>query len=96
MDFLTQIFNRRAFLERAKSEIARFNRTGRPFSIVLSDIDDFKKLNDTYGHACGDYVLKEVAKVLCSSLREMDFVARWGGEEFIILLAETNLNETCS
>ena len=94
VDFLTQIFNRRAFLERAKSEVARFRRTGKTFSIVLLDIDEFKKLNDTYGHACGDYVLKEVTKVLSSSLREMDIVARWGGEEFIILLAETKLNTT--
>lgn len=88
-DFLTGLSNRRDFLERAGQEEKRFKRIGRPFSLILLDIDHFKKVNDTFGHACGDKVLINVSRTLEDSLRAQDILARWGGEEFICLLPET-------
>lgn len=88
-DFLTGLSNRRDFLERAGQEEKRFNRTNRPFTLILLDIDHFKRVNDTYGHACGDKVLINVSRTLEKSLRAQDILARWGGEEFICLLPET-------
>lgn len=89
-DALTQLPNRRAFLETAKAEIERMQRSGRPLSIVLGDIDRFKNINDQYGHESGDDVLQAVASILRNAIRAQDAVARWGGEEMIILLPETN------
>ncbi|NNJ73098.1 MAG: GGDEF domain-containing protein, partial [Enterobacterales bacterium] len=62
-------------------------------SLVMSDLDNFKKINDTYGHTCGDYVLQQIADCISKQLRETDFVARFGGEEFVMLLPETNIKE---
>ncbi|MGD2088588.1 MAG: GGDEF domain-containing protein [Candidatus Aminicenantes bacterium] len=87
-DPLTQLANRRDFLERLQQEIIRFERSGNPFSVVLGDIDDFKSVNDRYGHDCGDLVLVTIAKIFKSMLRKQDSVGRWGGEEFILLLPE--------
>lgn len=69
--------------------LARSRRSGRPVSIVLSDLDHFKRVNDSLGHAAGDAVLKAVADAIRSSLRSQDVAARWGGEEFILLLPDT-------
>jgi diguanylate cyclase (GGDEF)-like protein len=91
-DPLTQLSNRRDFLERFQQEIIRFERSGKPFSVVLSDIDDFKTVNDRYGHDCGDFVLVNTAKIFKSMIRKQDSVGRWGGEEFILLLPETPLS----
>lgn len=88
-DPLTGLLNRRGFIEVAAKEMQRFLRTGRSFSIVLADLDNFKKFNDQYGHACGDYVLQEVARLLDERVRDMDNVARWGGEEFMLIIPET-------
>ncbi len=88
-DFLTGISSRRDFLERARQEENRCNRTGRSFALILLDIDHFKAVNDAYGHNCGDLVLTSVARNLEQSLRTQDIVARWGGEQFICLLPET-------
>jgi len=88
-DFLTGLSNRRHFLDRAGQEEKRFRRSSRPFAIILLDIDHFKRINDTYGHDCGDKVLARVSRVLGKSLRAQDVLARWGGEEFICLLPET-------
>lgn len=88
-DPLTGLLNRRGFIEEAETEVQRFHRNGRPFSIVLGDVDHFKRINDTYGHACGDYVLRRVADIARERLRDVDRAARWGGEEFIFLLPET-------
>ncbi|MES9991945.1 MAG: GGDEF domain-containing protein [Candidatus Thiodiazotropha sp.] len=88
VDPLTGIANRRAFSERLKSEIARSERSGSPLSLVVWDIDHFKKINDTYGHPFGDDVIRCVAQVIDSHLRESDFTARYGGEEFVALLPE--------
>ncbi len=90
-DPLTKLPNRRDFLEKADVENARADRSGKPISIIMSDIDHFKLVNDTYGHDCGDYVLKTIAETIRNTMRKQDVYARWGGEEFIALLPETNL-----
>jgi len=90
-DPLTGLFNRRAFLERLENEAIRFKRNQKPFSILFGDIDLFKKINDTYGHSAGDAILVNISSILNTEKREIDQVARWGGEEFLILLPETNL-----
>lgn len=87
-DPLTQLSNRRDFLEKFQHEIIRFERSGKPFSVVLGDIDDFKSVNDRYGHDCGDLVLVAIAQIFKSMIRKQDTVGRWGGEEFILLLPE--------
>jgi len=91
-DALTGLFNRRHFTTLAENEISRALRYGRRLSIIMFDIDFFKKVNDTYGHANGDEVLKAVAKTTQNSIRSTDIAARYGGEEFIILLPETPKN----
>ncbi|MFT6274202.1 MAG: diguanylate cyclase (GGDEF)-like protein [Halioglobus sp.] len=88
-DPLTELLNRRGFSEHGEAEIERFLRTGREFSIILGDLDDFKAVNDKYGHACGDSLLIDLAKLLREGVREMDNISRWGGEEFIFILPET-------
>lgn len=88
-DPLTSLANRRAFFEKLEDELKRINRTNSEFSILLIDIDHFKKVNDTYGHDVGDIVLLETAKVIRSCLRETDMPARIGGEEFGVFLPDT-------
>ncbi|MGL1956016.1 MAG: GGDEF domain-containing protein [Colwellia sp.] len=88
-DSLTGIYNRRAFDEIAENEILRAQRERKPISIVLMDIDFFKRVNDNYGHQTGDKVLQEFSQRLKSSLRQYDMLARYGGEEFILLLPNT-------
>jgi len=90
-DPLTHLPNRYSYNERLTLEYNRWRRYRSPLSLVVGDIDLFKQINDTYGHAAGDEVLKAVANALQSALRESDFVARYGGEEFVILLPETTL-----
>jgi len=90
-DDLTGLPNRRGFLDASKVELTRARRSGRPVSIVMADIDHFKQVNDRFGHAGGDAVLRSVAQVLRASIRTEDIAARWGGEEFILLLPETDL-----
>ncbi|MEM1111615.1 MAG: diguanylate cyclase [Pseudomonadota bacterium] len=87
---LTGLLNRRGFIEEAEKEIQRVFRGSPPFALVLADLDHFKLVNDRYGHACGDQVLRRIAAVLSYRVREVDLVARWGGEEFIFLLPETD------
>lgn len=89
IDELTQLFNRRAFFERGREEVVRHRRFHKPLTILLSDIDFFKKVNDTYGHQQGDWVLKEVAQIFHDSLRAVDVPGRLGGEEYAVLLPET-------
>lgn len=89
-DPLTKIFNRRAISEKLNDERVRFERNGRPFTVILGDLDNFKKFNDQYGHDCGDYVLISTASLIQKKVRKQDSVGRWGGEEFIILLPETD------
>lgn len=89
-DYLTNLSNRRAFSELAEREYIRHQRGSSTFTVILADLDDFKQVNDTYGHEVGDQVLVRVADILKSCLREQDLLARWGGEEFIFLLVETD------
>ncbi len=91
MDMLTGLLNRRGFAEVVSNEITRSGRSGRGFTVMMADIDRFKSVNDDYGHAAGDYALQQVSKLMSSQLRDVDTVARWGGEEFIFLLPETSL-----
>lgn len=90
-DPLTKLYNRRKMRESLERERIRFARDQKPFIIAIADIDHFKKFNDTYGHDCGDYVLQEVSHLMKECLRKQDIVARWGGEEFLIMLPETEL-----
>ncbi len=92
LDMLTGLLNRRGFAEKVEQEISRAGRSGRGFVIMMGDIDRFKACNDQYGHACGDFALQQVAELLCKQLRDVDTIARWGGEEFIFLLPETTLD----
>ena len=88
IDGLTQIFNKRYFLETLEREIARSHRYRRELSLVMFDIDHFKKVNDTFGHLAGDYVLKHLAQAVKTRIRREDCFARYGGEEFSIVLPE--------
>ena len=88
-DALTNLSNRRSFLKRLKEETDRSRRHSIPLSLLMVDLDHFKKVNDTYGHDCGDDVLKETANVLRESCRSIDLPARLGGEEFAVLLPQT-------
>ena len=90
-DALTRLYNRRHFENNFEREFARSKRYGSPLSVAIIDIDFFKKINDTYGHLCGDYVLKEVAYKMVNNFRQTDFVFRYGGEEFAVILTETPL-----
>lgn len=88
-DPLTGLYNRRKFDQMVEYELARTDRYQKPFSVVIVDADKFKMINDIYGHLTGDDVLKGVANLLQDNVRECDTLARWGGEEFSILLPET-------
>src|ERR1700722_17744090 len=90
MDGLTSLFNRRHFEELARAEWARFQRYGRPLSLLVIDVDKFKSINDRFGHEAGDLVLKAIADDCNAIRRETDIAARLGGEEFVLLLPETN------
>lgn len=89
VDPLTELWNRRYFNDAARGEILRCLRNGKDVSIIMTDIDFFKKVNDTYGHTAGDAVLRHFAKVMRESVRVTDLVARYGGEEFVLMLPET-------
>lgn len=90
-DELTGLFNRRHFEQNFEREFLRAKRYGSDLSIAIIDIDFFKKVNDTYGHLCGDYVLRETAYTIQDSFRKTDMVFRYGGEEFVVILTETSL-----
>ncbi len=92
LDQLTQVPNRAAYETRLEDEFQRWKRYGHPLSLMVCDVDYFKKINDTYGHLAGDKVLKVLGTNLAKSFRKTDFVARYGGEEFVILLPETTMD----
>ncbi len=92
-DSMTGAFNRRAFFSHAEIEWSRSQRSGRPLAVITSDIDFFKKVNDTYGHHVGDLVIKDYSNRAAKMLRLSDILARFGGEEFVILLPDTGLGE---
>lgn len=93
-DTLTGLYNRTYFNVVAAKELDRSNRYQNELSLILMDIDHFKKINDRYGHLMGDDVLKEIAEVLKNSVRKYDVLTRWGGEEFALLLPQTSLDST--
>ena len=92
-DALTGLYNRRHLDTMLEREFLRAKRYGSDLSVAIIDIDFFKKVNDTYGHAVGDLVLKSIAKIIRGQLREYDIAGRYGGEEFSILLPFTKINE---
>ena len=92
-DSLTQAWNKRYLLETLKRELKRRERTGRDLSLMVLDLDYFKKVNDTYGHLVGDELLRQTSDRLRKALREEDILARFGGEEFCIVLTETSEEE---
>lgn len=93
-DYLTKIGNRRHFYEHAERELKRSARTRLPVSLLMIDIDRFKRINDNYGHQAGDEVLKSISLVIKKAIRPMDILGRIGGEEFAVLLPETNRDES--
>lgn len=96
IDPLTGLYNRRHFEAEARKEIQRAQRYKFPFTIVMMDIDHFKKINDSYGHVCGDEVLSQIAAVCNNKMRSTDLLGRYGGEEFSFLLPVTGLNGACA
>lgn len=91
-DALTKLANRRALDERLPDAMARVRRSQKPLAVLFMDLDSFKQVNDNYGHAVGDELLREIAKRLTASARETDFVVRWAGDEFVLLLESVALN----
>ncbi|MGC3981830.1 MAG: diguanylate cyclase [Steroidobacteraceae bacterium] len=94
-DALTGVFNRRYLMDQLGRELERAQRYQHPLSLMLCDVDHFKRINDTYGHQTGDEVLIGFAKSLRQSLRDTDWVARYGGEEFVVVLPETSVAQAC-
>ncbi|HKI57884.1 MAG TPA: GGDEF domain-containing protein [Trueperaceae bacterium] len=90
-DPLTGLLNRRAMSEMLDVEAKRVDRNGRSFAVMVADLDDFKAINDAYGHPVGDHALRTIAQRLLGAVRAQDQVARWGGEEFLLLLPETDM-----
>lgn len=85
-DAVTGIYNHRAFQERLNEEVLRAERYGQPLSVIIMDVDHFKRVNDSYGHLEGDHVLREISSLFTQSFRKMDYIARYGGEEFAVIL----------
>ncbi len=92
VDTLSGLYNRRYINAKLDSEIERFKRYQTPLSVILLDIDHFKKINDTYGHDVGDMVIQKISQLLKSSIRKGDIIARWGGEEFLVVVANSNID----
>lgn len=92
-DPLTDLYNRRYLMDRLKQETMRSRRYQRPMSLLMIDVDDFKSFNDTYGHNNGDLILRLVSLTLRSIIREPDVIARYAGDEFIVILPESNVKE---
>jgi diguanylate cyclase (GGDEF)-like protein len=92
-DYLTGLTNRRAFIDKAQETLIRRNRYNEKLSLMMFDIDYFKHINDTYGHAIGDLVLQKIADVSRKTLRDVDIIGRIGGEEFAVLMPQTDMNE---
>lgn len=94
-DSLTELYNRRSGGHRLNNSMERARSAGTPFTLVIGDIDFFKKVNDTYGHSCGDIVLKTVALLLRRHLQDRGYAIRWGGEEFLLVYENSRLEDAC-
>jgi diguanylate cyclase (GGDEF)-like protein len=92
-DTLTKIYNRHSFEVHFERELLRVKRYGRPLCVALFDIDHFKRFNDTFGHLVGDELLILITQEIGRMIRSTDFFARWGGEEFVLLLSETDATQ---
>lgn len=92
-DALTGVGNRRLLMEQIKTEVGRAERTGRPLTVAMVDVDRFKDVNDAWGHEAGDRALVEVARALRSGVRDYDLCGRWGGEEFMLIMPELGATE---
>ena len=90
-DGMTKLYNRQKTEDILKIEIDRSRRYGIELSVLMLDIDDFKKINDTYGHPTGDTVLREISRLIRKCIRKTDYAGRWGGEEFIVIAPHTDL-----
>lgn len=95
-DYLTQVYNKKYFIDRLKMEFSYSKRHAAPLSLMIFDIDFFKKINDTHGHLAGDSLLKQFATTIDQTKRQEDLFARYGGEEFILLLRNTNIETSIS
>lgn len=95
-DYLTQVYNKKYFIDRLKMEFSYSTRHNAPLSLMIFDIDFFKKINDTYGHLAGDSLLKQFATTIDQTKRQEDLFARYGGEEFMLLLRNTDINTSVS
>lgn len=93
LDPLTQLPNRQAYEERLQQEFERWQRYQRPLVLAVCDVDNFKSINDSYGHLAGDKVLRILARTLRNRLRKTDFIARYGGEEFVVVMPETDMDQ---
>lgn len=91
-DALTGLANRRVFEDRLGKELARSKRHGDPLSVVLGDLDHFKRINDSFGHEVGDKLLRQISEIIRGALRKEDLAVRWGGEEFLLMLPATDLD----
>jgi len=89
IDPVTSLSNRRNIIEKIEYQQIAYERNGRPFTIMIADIDDFKNINDTYGHDAGDHILISLGKLMKDNIRKQDFIGRWGGDELILLLPDT-------
>lgn len=94
IDYLTGIYNRLMFNELLEAELQRARRYGSDLSLIMFDLDHFKRINDTYSHTMGDHVLKEVAQLVSDNIRAHDIFTRWGGEEFMVLIPKSNAEQT--
>jgi len=93
LDYLTKLYNRRYVIRASEKRVNQFQEKGTSFAVLMLDIDYFKDINDTYGHVCGDNVLIHLSKLLKESLRAPAIVSRWGGEEFLILLSDIDIQD---
>ena len=92
-DTLTGLLNRRAMYDVLLKEARRTDRYKKPFSVILFDLDKFKHINDTYGHVTGDFTLQAISRIVKKQIRDIDYLSRWGGEEFLVVLLETDLEK---